>query len=110
MLVCGQASITHLTKFTSLHEANKATSEMLLSLLSSKGPSNPAASLVLKAEDMTAAGSAEAFLKSHLRYVKDQHGQEICLLQLENGEEVGVMMGWERGISASLHVLATFTS
>lgn len=75
---------------------------MLLSLLSSKeSASDQAASIVLKAVDKTAAGSSEAFLASHLRYVKDPHGQEICLLQLEDGEEVGVMMGWERGISES---------
>ena len=73
---------------------------MLLSLLSSKGSSDATTSLVLKSEDQTAAGSTEAFLKSHLRYVKDEQGQDICLLQLESGDEVGVMMGWERGISA----------
>ncbi|KAI0070018.1 arginine methyl transferase [Panus rudis PR-1116 ss-1] len=74
-------------------------SELLLSLLSSKNtPSDSPLSLVLKATDNTAAGSTETYLSSRLRYTQDENGQEICLLALENGEEVGVMMGWERDI------------
>lgn len=71
-------------------------SELLLDLISS-GSSLPA-SIVLKAEDNTAAGSTEAFLSSKLHYTRDQHGQEICLLR-EGDKEIGVMMGWEREIS-----------
>jgi protein arginine N-methyltransferase 2 len=55
--------------------------------------------LVLKATDDSALGSTEAFLSSKLRYTTDASGQEICLLQTPNAE-VGVMMGWEREISA----------
>lgn len=55
--------------------------------------------MVLKATDTTAAGSTEAFLTSQLKFVTDDKGQEICLLKVSDEEEVGVMMGWERGIS-----------
>ncbi|QRW22426.1 hypothetical protein RhiXN_10013 [Rhizoctonia solani] len=51
----------------------------------------------LRAEDYTAAGSTEEFLKSKLTYRKDENGQEIVLLDID-GEEVGVMMGWEKPI------------
>ena len=70
--------------------------ELLLDLISSK-PSLPA-SMFLVAEDDTATGSTEAFLSSKLHYTRDGHGQEICLLR-EGDKKVGVMMGWERGIS-----------
>ena len=56
-------------------------------------------SLVLKASDDTAAGSTDNFLSSRLRYTRDDHGQEICLVNVGEGEDVGVMMGWERDIS-----------
>jgi len=36
-------------------------------------------------------------LKSKLKYTTDGRGQKICLLDVD-GEEVGVMMGWEEGI------------
>src|SRR6266702_1345214 len=55
--------------------------------------------LVLREEDDTALGSTDKFLSSRLRYTIDEHGQEICLLQ-SGDTEIGVMMGWERGISA----------
>lgn len=56
-----------------------------------------ASTLILRGEDETATGSSEAFLSSKLKYVVDEHGQNICMLEVE-GEEVGVMMGWEEPI------------
>jgi len=73
-----------------------APQELLLDLIASK-PSLPA-SIILRAQDDTATGSTEKFLSSKLRYTRDEHGQEICLLR-EGKKEVGVMMGWERDIS-----------
>lgn len=74
--------------------------ELLLTLLTSKDSlSTSSLSLVLKATDTTAAGSTDNYLTSSLKFTKDEHGQEICLLQVSDDEEVGVMMGWERGIS-----------
>ena len=70
---------------------------MLLSLLSSR--SGLPSSIFLKVEDDTAIGSTDAFLSSRLKYTRDQNGQEICLLDAGDGQEVGVMMGWERGLS-----------
>jgi protein arginine N-methyltransferase 2 len=52
--------------------------------------------LLLRATDETASGSLDAFLKSKLRY-KVVHGQHICVLDID-GEEIGVMMGWEKDI------------
>jgi type IV protein arginine methyltransferase len=54
---------------------------------------------VLKEVDDTVLGSTDKFLSSRLRFTVDVHGQEICLLQ-SNDIEIGVMMGWEREISA----------
>lgn len=73
--------------------------ELLLSLLSKKSAvfDTPSA-LVLQNTDLSAAGSTDAFLSSKLRFVKDAHGQDICEVDAD-GETVGVMMGWERGIS-----------
>ena len=72
--------------------------ELILHALASHGAEADA--LLLKEEDDTALGSTDDFLSSHLRYTTDAHGQDICLLQ--SGDiEIGVMMGWERGISAS---------
>ncbi|CAE7140544.1 unnamed protein product [Rhizoctonia solani] len=51
----------------------------------------------LRAEDSTAAGSTEEFLKSKLIYRTDKNGQEIVVVDID-GEEVGVMMGWEKPI------------
>jgi protein arginine N-methyltransferase 2 len=71
--------------------------ELILQLLASRGAEADA--LVLKEEDDTALGSTNQFLSSRLRYTTDAHGQDICLLQ-DGDTEIGVMMGWERGISA----------
>ncbi|CAE6429504.1 unnamed protein product [Rhizoctonia solani] len=51
----------------------------------------------LRAEDSTAAGSTDEFLKSKLIYRTDEHGQDIVVVDI-GGEEVGVMMGWEKPI------------
>ncbi|KDQ57520.1 hypothetical protein JAAARDRAFT_129926 [Jaapia argillacea MUCL 33604] len=74
-------------------------SEMLLTLLASRSIEMPTdrSSLILKSTDTTAAGMLDAYLASPLKFTKDEHGQEICLLKIA-GEEVGVMMGWERPI------------
>lgn len=75
-------------------------SEMLLTLLQKRDVQIDAPfSLVLRATDNTAAASTDTFLTSKLRYTTDKNGQDICMLTLEDGEEIGVMMGWERGIS-----------
>lgn len=71
-------------------------SEMLLSLLSSK--SQTPSSLVLSTDDDSAAASTKKFLSSKLRFTKDEHGQDICMLQVGPDVEIGVMMGWEREI------------
>lgn len=76
---------------------SKSETELILRLLASH--SAEADALVLKEEDDTALGSIDNFLSSRLRYTSDQRGQEICLLQ-SGDTEIGVMMGWERGISA----------
>ncbi|KAF8554730.1 hypothetical protein OG21DRAFT_1508615 [Imleria badia] len=72
--------------------------ELLLTLVSSRSPQVEAPSLVIRQDDTSAVGSTDAFLASRLQYTKDAKGQEICLLKLEDDEEVGVMMGWEREI------------
>ncbi|KAF8653583.1 hypothetical protein AX16_003861 [Volvariella volvacea WC 439] len=71
-------------------------SELVLALLGSK--STEQSESILQQVDTTGAGSTEAFLASKLRFTTDERGQEICFLTVEGGEEVGVMMGWERGI------------
>lgn len=73
-------------------------SEMLLAILSNDDSteSDPA-TLVLRAKDDTAAGSSTAFLSSNLRFTKDVHGQDVCYVDA-GGQEVGVMMGWEKKI------------
>ncbi|KAG9049565.1 Arginine N-methyltransferase 2 [Tulasnella sp. UAMH 9824] len=53
---------------------------------------------VLKTDDETAAASTDAFLASGLRYTTDENGQEVCMVDAGDGEEVGVMMGWEQPI------------
>ncbi|KAI0374138.1 hypothetical protein BV20DRAFT_936687 [Pilatotrama ljubarskyi] len=74
-------------------------SELLLTLLSKRAPAaNSPLNLILKATDSTPAGSTDAFLSTRLEYTTDEHGQEICLVKVADQEEVGVMMGWERGI------------
>jgi protein arginine N-methyltransferase 2 len=54
--------------------------------------------LIMKAEDSTPAGSNAAFLEAKLTFKKDDHGQDICVVN-SGAEEIGVMMGWERPIS-----------
>jgi protein arginine N-methyltransferase 2 len=73
---------------------------MLLTLLAQKNESEQSPStLILKSVEATAAGNTDAFLSSKLRFEKDTHGQDVCLVDAGD-EEVGVMMGWEREISA----------
>lgn len=73
-------------------------SEYLLSHLSSTGAQIESPStIILRATDNTAAGSPSEFLNSRLVYSKDKNGQDICSVKIGE-EEVGVMMGWERGI------------
>ncbi|KAF9450430.1 arginine methyl transferase [Macrolepiota fuliginosa MF-IS2] len=73
--------------------------ELLLGILSSRGDveSGSSTNLVLRETDGTAAGSSEDFLSSRLRYTKDETGQSICFIDVD-GEEIGVMMGWETPI------------
>ena len=74
--------------------------ELLLTLLSSQTSLDPTpSSLILQDVDNSAVASTDAFLSSKLRYTQDAHGQDICLLEFDDGQEVGVMMGWEREIS-----------
>ena len=51
---------------------------------------------LLRATDETASGALDVYLKSKLRY-KVVHNQHICVLDVD-GEEIGVMMGWEKDI------------
>ncbi|KAG9073510.1 Arginine N-methyltransferase 2, partial [Ceratobasidium sp. UAMH 11750] len=67
-------------------------SEFMLHALQSK-----TSLTALRAEDNTAAGSTSTFLASKLLYRTDKNGQEIVVVDA-GGEEVGVMMGWERPI------------
>ncbi|KIJ18765.1 guanidinoacetate N-methyltransferase [Paxillus involutus ATCC 200175] len=74
-------------------------SELLLALVSSGSSlTETPSSLVIRDKDTSAVGSTDAFLASRLHYTKDASGQDICLLKLEDGGQVGVMMGWERDI------------
>ncbi|KAL1748763.1 S-adenosyl-L-methionine-dependent methyltransferase [Schizophyllum fasciatum] len=90
-------SFNNASLYTLIRDAG-IRAEMVQSLLGSRAPESSSTNLVIRAEDDTGAGSTEAFLKSKLRYTKDDHGQEICMLNINESEEVGVMMGWERGI------------
>jgi type IV protein arginine methyltransferase len=81
-------------------------SEFLLHLLRSRD--EMPMSLNLKSTDPSAAGSTEAFLKTPLRYIIDEVGQEIVVARIEDGSEVGVMMGWERDISSILLSVCEF--
>ncbi|KAH9930378.1 hypothetical protein B0H21DRAFT_761556 [Amylocystis lapponica] len=86
------------TSYTVIRNAG-IRSELLLALLSSRSPSaDSSLARVLKATDVTPAGSTDAYLSSRLKFTIDDHGQEICLLRINEEEEVGVMMGWEREI------------
>ncbi|KIY72417.1 hypothetical protein CYLTODRAFT_434786 [Cylindrobasidium torrendii FP15055 ss-10] len=81
--------------YTTIRDAG-IRSEMLLSLLGRKH--SDADGMVLKTDDQTAAASTDAYLKQKLVFRKDEHGQEICLVDAGNGQEVGVMMAWETPI------------
>ena len=75
---------------------------MLLGIINARSDSDESmdaegGALILREKDTTATGSNTAFLQSKLRYTVDEHGQEICMLKVGE-EEVGVMMGWEKGI------------
>ncbi|KAG7440873.1 arginine methyl transferase [Guyanagaster necrorhizus] len=72
--------------------------EMLLALLASRATSELPSNLVLRNTDVSAAASTDMFLASDLLFKADETGQEICVVKLDNDEEVGVMMGWERPI------------
>ncbi|EKM54393.1 uncharacterized protein PHACADRAFT_123415 [Phanerochaete carnosa HHB-10118-sp] len=90
-------SMNNETIYTLIRDAG-IRSELLLALLSSKGPAaNSPLALVLKATDFTAAGFTTTYLNAPLQYKNDAHGQEICVVNV-SGDEVGVMMGWERPI------------
>lgn len=81
----------------------KLLTELLLAVVSSKSSlAETPSSLVISQDDTSAVASTDAFLASRLQYTIDAKGQEICLLRLEDGEQVGVMMGWEREISKQL--------
>ena len=80
--------------------------ELLLTLLASR-TSEQSSSLVLKTADSTAIGSTNVFLSSQLQFTVDSHGQQICLLKTED-DDVGVMMGWEHGISASCLMVSLY--
>lgn len=74
-------------------------SELLLTTLSSGSePPQSRSALIINDEDTSAVGSTDAYLASNLQYIVDAYGQEICLLKLQDGSTVGVMMGWEREI------------
>ncbi|KAJ3803006.1 arginine methyl transferase [Lentinula aff. detonsa] len=68
---------------------HQASVEMLLALLSSRSETEGPSSLVIRSEDVTAAASTDAFLKSRLKF--------ICVVKAGD-EEIGVMMGWEQDI------------
>ncbi|KAG6332930.1 hypothetical protein ID866_6156 [Astraeus odoratus] len=73
--------------------------ELLLNVLASQpSVTQSVSTLMIDNDDVSAAGSTDAFLTSRLHYTTDDHGQEICLLELESGAKVGVMMGWEQDI------------
>ncbi|KAJ7783236.1 arginine methyl transferase [Mycena metata] len=71
--------------------------ELLLALLSSRGTPDSGSAMIFRPTDNTAAASTDAFLSSKLRFTVDDHGQDICMLNVD-GEEIGVMMGWETNI------------
>ena len=70
--------------------------ELLLGILAKQNVADPA-TLILRSEDNSASGSSDTFLKTRLKFVTDKHRQQICLVVVD-GEEVGVMMGWEEPI------------
>jgi protein arginine N-methyltransferase 2 len=105
-LGCLDACLQHVTQesYKQIRDAG-IRSEFLLRVLDQKEAALD--SLVIKASDQSALGSNAEFLRSRLRFIKDAHGQEICVTQLDDGTEVGVMMGWEKPIS-KIKLLASF--
>ncbi|KAG1765027.1 hypothetical protein EDD22DRAFT_881753 [Suillus occidentalis] len=82
-------SLNNATCYNLIRDAG-IRSELLLTLLSSQTSLNPTpSSFVLRDVDNSAVASTDAFYA---------HGQDICLLDFDDGQEVGVMMGWEREI------------
>lgn len=69
---------------------------MLLAMLPDQD-SDDSSNIILREMDDTAAGSNATFLSSRLRFTKDNLGQDVCFVDA-GGQDVGVMMGWERGI------------
>jgi hypothetical protein len=97
---CAQVSLKA-SRFPIAVSMGLPITEYLLQVLSSKSESPDK---LVRHNDSGPFGSTEAFLKSKLRFSKDAHGQEIC--SVVSGEEtVGVMMGWERGISERVLLL-----
>ncbi|TFK44747.1 arginine methyl transferase [Crucibulum laeve] len=90
-------SFNDIETYTVIRDAG-IRAELLLGLLSIKETLNSSSAIVLRAADTTASGSTDAFLTSQLRYTTDEHGQDICMLTIGDGKEVGVMMGWETEI------------
>ncbi|KAI8968636.1 S-adenosyl-L-methionine-dependent methyltransferase [Trametes punicea] len=91
-------SLNNERSYTIIRDAG-IRSELLLTLLQKRAPAaDSPLDIILKATDTTPAGSTDAFLSTRLEYTKDEHGQDICLVKVGEQEEVGVMMGWERGI------------
>jgi protein arginine N-methyltransferase 2 len=69
---------------------------LILGLLKKHTPED-STSIILQNADNSALASSDIFLESKLKFVTDKNDQSICLLVVD-GEEVGVMMGWERTI------------
>ncbi|KAJ7287479.1 arginine methyl transferase [Mycena rebaudengoi] len=82
--------------YTTIRDAG-IRAELLLALLSSRTPSDSPSTMIFQSTDETAAASTDVFLSSKLRFIADAQGQEICMLNVD-GEEIGVMMGWEKNI------------
>ncbi|KAL5523538.1 hypothetical protein ACEPAG_7711 [Sanghuangporus baumii] len=83
--------------YRSIRDAGLRSEYLLAHLSSKKTPITSSSSIILRADDTTAAGSPSEFLNSRLIFKKNDHGQEVCLVKAGD-EEVGVMMGWERDI------------
>ncbi|KAJ3515250.1 hypothetical protein NLJ89_g1877 [Agrocybe chaxingu] len=71
-------------------------SELVLGLLERQPEAN-LSSLILRATDSTASGSSDTFFASKLKYSVNENGEHVCSVDVD-GEEVGVMMGWETDI------------
>ena len=64
---------------------------------------DPPAALLIRTtdDDDKPTNAPDAFLNARIHFTTDGHGQELCLVKTgkNKDEVVGVMMGWERGIS-----------